>query len=360
MDEQAHEEPFFDLQELFEIRAGKRIPKLIAAADGSILACVRGGGAMRRSEDAGATWGEVVELESAGCNAVVDQNTGDILLLRVPDAAVWRSRDHGKFWQKEEVTILPNLAGHGAPGHCPADGTASEAGITLRHGPHPGRLIVPVRVQPPAGDNAQEYWQYNYNTSVYSDDGGRTWQVGEPVQSGTGEGGLAELSDGRIYYNSRCHMAVDSRRRIAWSHDGGQRWVDWEVCDTLREVGEPSYFKYGTRPNYGCNAGLARLPLATTNDRDVLLHSAPDNPGSTRVRMTVWASFDGATTWTTKRLVYSGPSAYSSMTADEKGNVYVLFETGRSANLGSDIDHHKMMLARFNLAWVLEGGPATH
>jgi len=213
---------------------------------------------------------------------------------------------------------------------------------------------MPVRVQPPAGDNAQEYWQYNYNTSIYSDDGGKTWQVGEPVQSGTGEGTLAELSDGRIYYNSRCHMAIDGRRRISWSHDGGHRWVDWEVCDTLREVGEPSYFKYGSKPSYGCNAGLVRIPLAATNGKDVLLYSAPDNPCSTRVRMTVWASFDGSRSWSIKRLVYGGPSAYSSLAADEEGTIYLLFERGTSANVKCDIDHQKMMLARFNLAWILE------
>ena len=145
---------------------------------------------------------------------------------------------------------------------------------------------MPGRVQPPNGDNAQEFWAYNYNTAIYSDDRGKTWQVAEPVQSGTGEGTLAELTDGRIYYNSRCHMAVDARRLVAWSHDGGHRWVDWQVCDTLREVGEPFYYKYGSKPSYGCNAGLVRVPLEATNGRDVLLYCAPDNPGGTRVRMT--------------------------------------------------------------------------
>ena len=75
----------------------------------------------------------------------------------------------------------------------PAQTTCSESGITLQHGEHKGRLLMPARVQPPNGDNAQEFWACNYNTSIYSDDRGKTWQVGEPVQSGTGEGTLAEL-----------------------------------------------------------------------------------------------------------------------------------------------------------------------
>jgi sialidase-1 len=148
-------------------------------------------------------------------------------------------------------------------------------------------------------------------------------------------------------------MAVDARRRIAWSHDGGRRWVDWQVCDTLREVGEPFYFKYGTRPSYGCNAGLVRIPPDATDGKDVLVFSTPDNPGGTRVRMTVWASFDGAVTWSVKRLIHGGPSAYSSLAADKQGTVHLLFERGRSANPRCDVDHHRITLARFNLPWML-------
>ncbi len=352
-------EPFFDMQELFDINPTIRGPKITVAADGSILAFLQGGRLMRRSEDGGKQWSAVQEMEVGECNVVVDRNTGDILLVDAGDASLWRSFDHGKTWQHEPTNILPNAAGHGGPENSPGNGLASDPGITLQHGDRAGRLLVPVRVQPPAGDNAMKHWPYNYNTSIYSDDGGRTWQASEPVQSGTGEGGLAELSDGRIYYNSRCHMATDHRRRIAWSHDGGERWTDWHVCDTLREVGEPFYYKYGSKPAYGCGAGLTRIPPVTTNGKDVLLFSTPDNPGSTRVRMSVWASFDGATTWTIKRLVFPGPSAYSSITADNQGMVYLLFEIGRSANVGSDIDHHKVILARFNLAWVLEGDSAA-
>ncbi|MCP4246528.1 MAG: exo-alpha-sialidase, partial [bacterium] len=174
-------------------------------------------------------------------------------------------------------------------------------------------------IQPPDGSNDQEWWPYNHNTAIYSDNGGKTWQTSGPVQSGTGEGTLAELSNGNIYYNSRCHMAVDHRRRISWSYDGGHMWTDWQVSDDLFEVGEPFYFKYGTKPSYGCNAGLVRLPLDTTGGKAVLLFSTPDDPGGTRVRMTVWASFDRGETWPVHRLVHESHSAYSSLAAGPDG-----------------------------------------
>jgi len=85
----------------------------------------------------------------------------------------------------------------------------------------------------------------------------------------------------------------------------------------------------------------------------VLLYSAPDNPGGTRVRMTIWASFDRAGTWSLKRLVYGGPSAYSSLAADKQGNIYLLFESGLSANPKCDIEHSRILLARFNMGWVM-------
>ena len=81
----------------------------------------------------------------------------------------------------------------------------------------------------------------------------------------------------------------------------------------------------------------------------MLLFSTPDNPGSTRIRMTVWASFDGGVTWPIKRLVYEGPSAYSSITAGKDGSIYLLFEKG------IDKLYETLAVACFNLEWLTEG-----
>ena len=74
------------MQELFDTSASERIPKVIVSTDGSVLAFSRSGAWLRRSEDAGASRGPIQELESSGSNAVVDQNTGNILLV-VPSKA---------------------------------------------------------------------------------------------------------------------------------------------------------------------------------------------------------------------------------------------------------------------------------
>ncbi len=339
--------PLFEVQDLYE---ATRIPNIVVTTDGTVLAFAKSGRLLRRSEDGGKTFSPAQEVGSdAGGSAIVDLSTGDVMVVDSRNGHLWRSGDEGKTWKREAIVVKPNPMGHGAVDGVPVQTTCSESGVTLQFGKHKGRLLMPARVQPPEGNNAQEWWPYNYNTAIYSDDGGKTWQTSAPVQSGTGEGTLAELSTGSIYYNSRSHMSVDHRRRIAWSHNGGAMFVDWQVSDELFEIGEPFYFKYGTKPSYGCNAGLVRMPSKATGGRDVLLFSAPDNPGRTRVKMTVWASFNGAKTWPVKRLVNEGHSAYSSLAAAEDGTIYLLFERGEKKL------YDRMAVARFNLDWLTQG-----
>ena len=89
-------------------------------------------------------------------------------------------------------------------------------------------------------------------------------------------------------------------------------------------------------------------PAQADGRQDVLLFSTPDDPGGSRVRMTVWASLDGAQTWPVKRLVYAGLSAYSSLAADGRGNIYLLFERGES------VLYERIAVARFSLAWLTD------
>ena len=345
-----NEKPVFEIIDLFD-HPRTRIPNIIVTTKGNIIASTDCGKKIRISNDQGKTWDEVISLQfPGGGNMIVDETNGDVLMVAGISGVLMRSKDEGKTWMEEKMTILPNIAGHGLPDSLTQILTdCSESGITLKYGPKKGRLLMPGRIMPPFGKNDQEHWMFHYNTSMFSDDHGKTWQVGHPVQSGTGEGTLAEFSDGIIYYNSRSHLAADHRRQVAYSYDGGDRYTDWRGCEDLREIGEPHYFKYGAIPSYGCCAGLVRLPFELTNNKDVLLFSAPDNPGGSRIQMTVWCSLDRGKSWKIKRLIWEKGCAYSSITAGPDGMIYLLFEKGDDRS-----PYGKVSLARFNLAWLFE------
>ncbi len=350
--------PKFDMVLQFAEGRGYRVE---VAKDGTVLVPVRGG-LLQRSEDGGQSW-DAVALPVGGV-PVVDLTNGHVLLLAFPtdgeqlrdnpvdpdDPAkgVWarlgRSTDHGKTWAVEDVVIHQD-----EKGFIPGSGGA-ENGITLQYGPKAGRLLMPARVF--AGENRSD----NYNLAIFSDDGGRTWYPSSPFpgDEGTGEGTLAELSDGRIYYNSRSHTAEDAKRREAWSHDSGETWQDLAISFLPDSSGRRN-------PVYGCKGGLIRLPLA---DQDILIYSNVDIPptDTRRSHITVWASFDGAQTWPVKRLIYGGASGYSMLTAGRLGTpsegwIYMVFEGGPRGDSHPEPYQGAAdtNFARFNLAWILEG-----
>jgi len=329
----------FDTQQVY---ASERFPNVVVALDGTILATWGNKSyKVRRSEDGGATWGpEIIVADPGfqGGGAVVDERTGEILVFVEgghPPAplTVYRSRDQGRTWTAEDVTIAPDAKGNVPSMHM------NEHGITLRHGPHAGRLLRPTRSY--AGGNQRAAWPDHYTNAIYSDDRGTTWRTSAPFPAmGTGEATLAELFDGRIYYNSRRHLSTDGlnprRRHIAWSMDGGATWQDLSVSDELPDGDQ--------NRDYGLMAGLVRLPV---KDHDILIFSNIDSAEG-RQRGMVWASFDGGKTWPLKRLVTEGSFAYSSLDAGRPGTpsegwIYLLFESSGAT------------MARFNLTWILDG-----
>lgn len=347
----------FQVQTLYKTKEGEkhiRIPVIIASPKGTVFAFAGNASLFRKSNDNGKTWTpakEVAPGETIGGNVVFNDKTGELMVISpsVEQPFLYRSADEGETWKKESIVVKPNVMGHGDYNCSPIDIKAMEPGFCLKYGEHEGRLIIAGRIQPPKGNNGQEYWMYNYNTSMYSDDNGKTWQISNAIMTGTGEGAVAELSDGRIYYNSRSHMSVDHKRRTAWSYDGGDRYVDWRADEELYEIGEPFYFKYGGRPSYGCKAGLVRVPDGVIDAKDVLLFSIPDWKGGWRYQMTVWASFNGTSSWPVKRLVNVGPSAYSSLAVGKDGTIFLLYEGGEK-ELYDEIN-----VAVFNMKWLLEG-----
>jgi hypothetical protein len=339
------------MQQLWKGRGGWG--GIISARDGTVVAFQSpGGGNCRRSRDGGRTWEEDIQIapDAKGGNAIVDESKGDLLYVNPGDGWLFRSRDHGATWAREKIEVRPD--GFGLIPR--TEGVAAmQCGITLAFGKHQGRLIMPARIMGPKNSNAVEWRPYHYSTAIYSDDGGAVWQTSKPFPVlGTGEATLAELSDGRILYNSREHMSR-SNRYFAWSHDGGDVWIHPTESPDLPD---------GVRgSSYGCMGGMLRLPVG---GHDILVYSnldtdageMPAQVGAStskgREKVTVWASFDGGRTWPVKRLVYDGPSAYSNLGVGRtgtpsQGKIYLIFEGGPTNC------YEAVQIASFNLSWLL-------
>lgn len=347
----------FEKHVLFD---GQRFPNVLVAADGSVLATwgsqqVR----VRRSEDGGDRWGPEIAIGEGihGGGAIVDPLNDELWVFVHPEhpprdgetapRTAYRSTDHGKTWAAAEADFEKDTHGYIPSLHM------SEHGVTLVHGEHQGRLVRPARVYRRSPER--------YATTIYSDDRGASWQAGEPPpMRGTGEAALVELSDGSLLYTARRSYfpedeAFRSERLFFRSRDGGESWSDPSYLSTIpdgpRYRGEQ---RRGANYNghFGMLSGLTRLPI---RDRDVLIYSNADHDGHERIRLTLWASFDGGKTWPIKRLVHQGPSAYSSLTAgrpdtDSQGWIYLQYEYGEG-----DQQYVGCQLARFNLSWLLQG-----
>ncbi len=353
-------EPTLEVQKLF---GGDRFPNMLVAVDGTPIALFGGNIRARRSEDGGKTWGPAIVVANGfmGGGAIVNETNGEILAFSEeshPPAKmqIVRSKDNGKTWAKMDYKLPPDVNGNVLSMHM------NEVGITLRHGKHAGRLIRPARHYWPKGQ--KKGWPEQYTSSIYSDDGGKTWSSSQPLpEKGTGEAAIVELSDGTLYYNSRCHRSKNMlkearvydfkagerekpedlplRRRCAYSDDGGATYRDWQIVQALPD-GPQNHV-------YGCMGGLTRLPI---KGKDILIYSNCDSPNGRRLG-TVWASFDGGKSWPIKRLVEEGGFSYSSLNAGRpetksEGWIYLNYESGGGK------------VARFNLSWILKGEKTEH
>ena len=319
---------------------------------------------VKRSEDGGRSWsdpvvvgkrvaigadmsddgrykGEHVGWSELG-NVTVDESTGDIMVFAMglaPSNTLYRSVDHGKTWRPEKTVIKPDRNGWLATTYC------CDPGITLRHEKKKGRLLMPSQVFVGAVNEdgsrvylnkgqGRKYFAKRYSNALYSDDGGRTWTPSDPFPLlGSSEPGLLELQDGRIYYNARTHVRPGNKL-VGESLDGGESWVEAREDDELFD-GPPDV--------YGCKGALATLQY---NGHEILLFSAPGRRDK-RDDITIRASLDGRETWPVSRLLKEGPGNYTWLAVGRKdtpseGLIYLLSNKG--------------WMARFNVAWVMEGG----
>ena len=210
---------------------------------------------------------------------------------------------------------------------------SSGEGIQLQYGPHKGRLIQQFAGTVVQADGSKQIQAY----SIYSDDHGKSWHMGQPVGTKMDENKVVELSNGDVMLNSRDNAGLGGRR-IAISHDGGETYGPVTYDSTL------------TDPRN--NAGITRMfPDAPEGSADAakLLFSNADNApsnrvnGNNRINGTIRYSCDNGATWSTSRAFAPGlPTAYSTVTPLGNGRYGVLYEG----------DHNTITFDTFDAQWL--------
>lgn len=214
-----------EIQQVYE---GGRFPNVVVAVDGTVLALWQGV-KVRRSADGGRTWGpEIVVGEGfMGGGAIVNEANDEILAfveehhLPAP-LTVYKSKDNGKNWAAMDFVIKPDTNGNVPSMHM------NEAGITLRHGEHAGRLIRAARHY--AGRNHRDKWPEHYTTAIYSDDGGRTWPLKRLVYEGSFA--YSSLAAGRSNTSS------EGRIYLLFESDGGARIARFNLSLKSQKTGD--------------------------------------------------------------------------------------------------------------------------
>lgn len=331
-----------------------RIPAMVKTQAGTLLAFCEGrtGGdsgpidvVLKRSLDQGRTWGplQVVwdDAENTCGNPcpVVDESTGVIWLLMtwnkgtddegeimagksedVRHVFITKSEDDGLTWEKPKcissTTRMPHWRWYATgPGNA----------IQLKQGKYQGRLLIPCN----HSDHSTQQHPYRSHV-IYSDDHGKTWQLGGIHQEKTNESAVVELSDGRVMQAMRSYHG-QGLRAMAISEDGGESWGKVYLDQALQTP--------------VCQASIIRFPRTKdqqkteTTNRSVeeILFASPK--GGSRSHMTVWVSRDDGKTWPTQREVYSGSAGYSNLVALSNSEIGLLFERD---------DYRKITFTSFN------------
>ena len=315
-----------------------RIPAIVTAKDGSLVAVadrrIESNADLpnpidvvaRRSTDGGKTWSDyimVAEHDSIGgtgdAAVVVDQNTGDILAIYSHGNGLWqdspaqitvsRSRDNGQTWG-EALNINPQILTTDSLGEQPIKTTSAFATSGRALQLKDGRIMFALVTRQAGVEKFKVY-------AVYSDDGGKTWQVSkEPATVDGDESKIVELNDGTLIMSVRNRWRdklLDNHRIFTYSTDRGETWSEPVAADLI----DPA-----------CNGDII-----TYGDGEIVLQTLPDSPNK-RDNVSIFISRDNGKTFPEKHLVYEGPSAYSSITVLPNGDLGVLNEEGHPDSEG--------------------------
>jgi len=314
-----------------------RIPAILTTTNGILLAFAEGrkGGCsdtgdidlvMKRSEDQGRTWSELMVIRDDGENVcgnpapVVDRTTGVVYLLSTWNLGedhesaiiegtsrdtrrvfVMLSENEGRTWtEPQEIT------GSVKEDHWTWYATGPCHGIQLKNGTHAGRLLIPC-------DHIEAGSEKYFSHVIFSDDHGASWELGGTTpEDQVNECTVAELADGRLMLNMRNYDRSQKSRKVSYSQDGGERWSHL-VSDTT--LIEPI-----------CQASLLSVTAGDEGKHFLLFLNPADK--HERQMMTLRISENGGVDWTGSILLHESPSAYSDLTQLPGGDIACLYEAG--------------------------------
>jgi sialidase-1 len=304
---------------------------------------------MRRSTDNGQSWQPMVVIDSgyrsngdlvdfADPTPVLDATTGTVFVFygQWPDIApitvaygqssdpddgnhvVWvrSSTDNGKTWSDRKQVVYPDEPHETRDGLYwrqaePGPGN----GIQLQwqdDSSRNGRLVIPAKrsgSSTPDGEVTVEPFVY------YSDDHGKTWQVGNVTPGpDANEDEVVELTDGRLLLDGRQNSGNFRRRHL--SSDGGVTWSANRPDNIPITPVDGSLARYSTKRVKG--------------EKDRLLFSAPRGEGGlNRNNITVWTSYDEGRSFTNPVQFNSGFAAYSVTQRLADGSIGLVVETAK-------------------------------
>ena len=204
-----------------------------------------------RSTDRGETFGDVLTIESEGDTInnpvmIVDGDTVHFLYFYNYKRLFYsKSTDDGLTFS-EPVEITEVLNSDGTPYTVAATGPGH--GIV-----HNGRIIIPLWYGYNPDDEKSH--QPTYIRTLYSEDGGESWKLGETVGKdvlvNANESAIATTPDGKVIMSIRHRTDMGIKRAVAISDNGISGWSEPVLFDAL--------------PDPRCMGSM-------TNDKDCVYH----------------------------------------------------------------------------------------